>query len=569
MRFARLAQADGLVAWLGAKRVPQAQFSTSNLSKFERIPVKFYAALARCLHEYGTEVLFALTGDGNVFFCQDFANIPSVRLISASHEAGALSMAYGYWASSGRLGVASVTHGPGLSNSVTGLIEGVKASASLVLICGDTAATDPTNAQNIDQQRLVGATGAGFVQVRTPGSVQDDLRSAIMRAEIEHRPIVLNVPADFTHKDVDYQPVSVIPTPKVESVIPQRQLEAAIALLTRARQPVILAGRGARDAGPRLERLAERIDALTATTVGGKDTFGRTPYNLGVIGASAAHDVTRLMRDADCIISFGASLNRYTTAAGSLIRNASLVCVDNSPTVLALNSEADVRILGDSGQIAEALLTQLEDKPPVLLTRRAVSQEQVDHSDPDLFEKPRLEQALKIVDQAVPDQRVLVTDAGRFIAGVWQHVHAPGPSSFVSTLNFAAIGLGMGAAVGAAQSSPSRPVLLVTGDGGFMLGGLGEFNTAVRYAIDLIVVVCNDSAYGAELTQLKSFGLPTAIAEFHWPDLADLAVALGGEGLAIRRAKDLAKIKKFVSQRTGPILIDIKLDPDAIADLSK
>jgi thiamine pyrophosphate-dependent acetolactate synthase large subunit-like protein len=164
----------------------------------------------------------------------------------------------------------------------------------------------------------------------------------------------------------------------------------------------------------------------------------------------------------------------------------------------------------------------------------------------------------------LPADRVVVTDGGRFMRQAWTTVKAPNPASFLTTVNFGSIGLGLSHAVGASFAANGRPTVLVTGDGGFMHGGLIEFNTAVRYKADLIVIVCNDGAYGAEHIHFTNRQMDPSQIFFDWPDFAPLAIALGGEGVTIRCAADFAPAFAAIASRRSPLLIDVKLDPDRI-----
>jgi thiamine pyrophosphate-dependent acetolactate synthase large subunit-like protein len=125
----------------------------------------------------------------------------------------------------------------------------------------------------------------------------------------------------------------------------------------------------------------------------------------------------------------------------------------------------------------------------------------------------------------------------------------------------------MAYAIGAAVAAPGRPVLLVTGDGGFMLGGLAEFNTAVRHKLDLVVAVCNDSSYGAEHIQFRRKNMDPGLSVFEWPDFASVADALGGQGVTVRTAADLDAAARAIAARGRPLLIDLKLDPDHVAPI--
>jgi thiamine pyrophosphate-dependent acetolactate synthase large subunit-like protein len=123
----------------------------------------------------------------------------------------------------------------------------------------------------------------------------------------------------------------------------------------------------------------------------------------------------------------------------------------------------------------------------------------------------------------------------------------------------------MGNAIGASFGAPGRPTLLVTGDGGFMLGGLAEFNTAVRHGVDLVVVLFNDAAYGAEHIQFRNKNMDPAISTFDWPDFGPVATALGGRGYTVRNLEQLDEALDAVQTRDRPVLIDIRIDPDKVS----
>ena len=102
-----------------------------------------------------------------------------------------------------------------------------------------------------------------------------------------------------------------------------------------------------------------------------------------------------------------------------------------------------------------------------------------------------------------------------------------------------------------------------------MLGGLTEFNTAVRHNVDLIVIVCNDGSYGAEHIQFRNRNLSPDISCFEWPDFAPLADALGGQGFSVRSQDDLDVACAAIDKRTRPLLIDLKLDPDHVPSMPR
>jgi thiamine pyrophosphate-dependent acetolactate synthase large subunit-like protein len=173
-------------------------------------------------------------------------------------------------------------------------------------------------------------------------------------------------------------------------------------------------------------------------------------------------------------------------------------------------------------------------------------------------------EALSALNRILPANRMLVTDAGRFLIKAFQMLDVETPRFFLQTAAFGSIGLGMACAIGAGAAEPQRPVVLVTGDGGFMLGGMQEFHSAVRNRSDLIVLVCNDGSYGAEHVQLRDKQMDPAIVMFSWPDFARVAETLGGTGVTVRSMDDMAEVERAVAERARPLLIDLRLDPDNV-----
>ncbi|MFN3148155.1 MAG: thiamine pyrophosphate-dependent enzyme [Paracoccaceae bacterium] len=171
-----------------------------------------------------------------------------------------------------------------------------------------------------------------------------------------------------------------------------------------------------------------------------------------------------------------------------------------------------------------------------------------------------LTEALIRIDRAVPANRVFVTDGGRFMGAAWTRIAVERPEDIVLTVSAGSIGMGMGHAIGAAVARPGQPTLLVTGDGGFMLQGLTELPTAVREALDLIVVICNDQAYGAEYVQMTDRQMDPAISTFNWPPLAEAARALGCEAVRVTGPEGLEAAEAAIAMRTRPLVIELMLD---------
>lgn len=525
-----------------------------------------YQSIAQAVADHGVETMFGLMGDANLFMVDSFVRECERRFVPVAHENSAVLMALAYAHVAGRVGVATVTHGPALTNCVTALTEGARGHVPMVLLAGDTPVSNPRHLQSIDQRELVKTTGAGFEQVRTPDTVCMDIERAFYRAQVERRPIVLNMPADFMWQQTEHvvRVLDVFTAPG--GVAEGDTLDNAIGMIASARRPLILAGAGAVHAREQLIRLADRLEAPLATTLKAKGLFSGHPSNIDIFGTLSTPAAYDLIAQSDCIVCFGTALHDFTTDRGKLMKDKRIVQIDIEPTAIGGGLHPDAALVADAGLTAETILYWLDeaeipgsgftrDLDLGTLTAHPVGPNRTADGCVNYV------QSLERLEQALPRDRVLVTDGGRFMTEVWCRISAPDPQSFVVTANFGSIGLGLQEAIGAAVAAPDRPVVVFTGDGGFMMGGINEFNTAVRLGLDLIVIVANDSAYGAEHIQFLDRQMDPSLTEFHWPSFAQVATSLGGQGYEVRSLEQLDAALDALEGRKGPVLIELHLDP--------
>jgi acetolactate synthase-1/2/3 large subunit len=148
-----------------------------------------YSAIARSVVDHGINTMFGLMGDANLFMVDDYVRRCNGTFVPVAFEGSAVLMALAYSKFAQTIGVATVTHGPGFTNCITALTEGVRGNTSMVLLCGDTPVLNPQNLQNIDQRELAKASGAGFEQMRAPETVCEDVAKAFYRASVEKKPL--------------------------------------------------------------------------------------------------------------------------------------------------------------------------------------------------------------------------------------------------------------------------------------------------------------------------------------------------------------------------------------------
>ncbi len=361
--------------------------------------------------------------------------------------------------------------------------------------------------------------------------------------------------------------------PGVEPVVPtDRNLERLAAALARSTRPVFVAGRGAREPGTRtvLEALADQHGALLATSAVAKGLFNTSPWSLDVSGGFASPLAAELITAADLIVGWGCALNMWTMRHGRLIGpDATVAQVDDDAEALGVHRNVAVGVVGDVRTTASALLesagrpgrSSTGYRTDELRTRIASSVRWRDVPYDDTSTAERIDpRTLTIgLDDALPAERIVSIDSGNFMGYPSMFLGVPDEDGFCFTQAFQSIGLGLATAIGAALAQPGRLPVAAVGDGGLMMAA-AELDTVVRLGLPMVVVVYNDSAYGAEVHHFGPDGFGLDTVRFPETDIAAVARGHGFTSVTVRRAADLAAVRDWVGgARSTPLLVDAKI----------
>ncbi len=535
-------------------------------------------AVGQTLVRLGTRRVFGLLGSGNFYFANALV-AAGAEFTAARHEGGAITMADAYARLSRSVGVVTVHQGPGLTNALTGLAEAAKSRTPLVLVAADTSAGARRSNFWVDQAGLAASVGAVCEKVASASEAEAITVRAHDRARRERRPVLLSLPLDVQSEECDLAGLSSFPEPgKVEPVAPDpAAVGRLVELLTLARRPLLIAGRGAvlAGAGPELERLAERTGALLATSAAAHGLFAGSPWSLGISGGFASPVAAELIGQADLVVGFGVALNMWTTRHGRFIGpDAKVVQVDIEAEAIGAHRRVDLGVVADAAATARALLADLGPWPvphgtwrqPEVAARIASgSWRQTAFEDAGGAGRidPR---TLSIeLDRLLPDQRLVAVDSGHFMGWAPMYWRIPDEQGFVFTQAFQSVGLGLATAIGAALARPDRLPVAVLGDGGLLMS-LPELETAVRLDLPMLVVVYNDAAYGAEVHHFRPQGADVDLVRFPETDFARLAAGFGAEGLTVRAPADLARVGSWLAgDRRPPLVVDAKINPEVVA----
>ena len=539
--------------------------------------MKVSEAVGRLLVERGVRQVFGLIGSGN--FDITLAMVEAgASFASSRHEGGAITMTDAFGRASGEVAACSVHQGPGLTNTMTGLTEAVKGRTPLLLLAAETAAGATRSNFRIDQGALVTSIGAGVARLREPATALDDAALALQRARDERRPIVLMLPLDVQGAECSSgapppaQPAVQLPEPHAEGI------RKVADLLAAAQRPIVIGGRGALGAGAReaIEELADTTGALLATSAVAGGLFAGNPWSIGITGGFATPLAAELVSSADLLLSFGATLNMWSTRHGRLVApEAVVVQVDIDPEAIGGHLHAHAGIVGESAATARTLTRELDRRHQrrngwrskdlaERIARGGWPQQPFEEATPGNSIDPR---TLSIaLDELLPASRTLVVDSGHFMGWPPMYMAIAPDRGFIFTQSYQSIGLGLATAIGAAVARPERLTVAALGDGGLLMS-LPELETVARLGLNLMVVVYNDSAYGAEVHHFGPLGKPTDIVRFPETDFAAIARACGLEGLTVRKPEDLAPATEWLAGDRGKaLLIDAKVVPTVVAE---
>ncbi len=534
-------------------------------------------AVGRALVASGVDHVFGVVGSGN-FWVAHAMSEAGARFVASRHECAAVCMADGWARASGRLGVATVHQGPGLTNAATGLAEAAKSRTPLLLLAADTSTAAATSNFRIDQDGLATSVDASVERLHTPASALEVLARARRRALLERRTVAVMMPKDVGQAEAPGE-ATLPPLPPVALPAPAPEgVRAAADLLEGAKRPAIVAGRGAVAAEARepLQDLADRTGAVLATSANGHGLFAGHPRSLGIAGGFAAPLAAELLAGADVLLAVGASLNMWTTRHGTLVGpDTRIVQIDFESGAIGVHEPAEVGLVADAAEAARALVAELDRRghraeawggePLARLEERIAASGWHDEpyeeaSTADTIDPRTLSRRL---EELLPAERTVAVDSGHFMGWPAMHLSVPDERGFVFNQSFQSVGLGLGAAIGAALARPDRVTVAALGDGGVFMA-LGELETAARLGLPMLIVVYDDAAYGAEV---HHFGPETdALDTVRFPgaDLAALGRAAGGEGITVRAPEDLAPVADWLESPDGPLVVDAKITPTVV-----
>ncbi|PRZ36572.1 thiamine pyrophosphate-dependent acetolactate synthase large subunit-like protein [Antricoccus suffuscus] len=523
-------------------------------------------AVGRALVEAGIDHVFGVVGSGNLEYTNAMVDA-GARFVAARHESAGTTMADAFARTTGRPAAVTLHQGCGLTNAMTGITEAAKSRTALVVVVAET--DQPDSNFYVDQPALAEAVGAVPMRITHAAAAAATARSAVEFAVRERRTVVLNVPLHLQAMEAGTEIVD--PAMTTTGAKLEGDLDRFVMAIKSARRPVFIAGRGARGAGAELAALADRCGALLATSAVAKGMFTGNDWSLGVSGGFSSPLVAELIQGADLIVGWGCSLNMWTMRQGTLIGpDAVVVQVEIDSDRVGKYRTVDHFVADDARQAAVRTTEALGDWTSEgyrtsrvrahLADRGRWRDTAYDDLSTDEFIDPRI--LTTRLDDLLPAERIVSVDSGNFMGYPSAFLDVPDEQGFCFTQAFQSIGLGLATAIGAALARPDRLPIATLGDGGALMAA-SEFETVVRLSLPMVVVIYNDSAYGAEVHHFGPHGHDLSTVQFPETDFAQIAIGYGFDGITVRRSADLDAVGDWLAgDRARPLLIDAKVVRD-------
>ncbi len=517
-------------------------------------------ALARQLALEGLTDLFIVPGvqlDWAVDGIREMGT--TFRMLIPRHEQATSYMADGYARAGARIGVCMTVPGPGFTNAMAGLSTAYACSSPLLSITGQIHSTTIGAGYGMlheikDQASLVGSVTKWHGIATRPEQVPALVRQAVQQLRSGRpQPVGIEIPHDVLSGSADIELVE--PPAAFDGRLPvdSAQIDAAAALLSAARFPVIHAGGGVLAAGASeaLARLAQRLQApviMTETSRGA--VSDHHPLALDSVAGRP------VIRRADVLLVVGSRfMNRMAPQPQWTSPSTQFIYLNAEAEAAAPPRKPGLLVQADAVLGLEALeaavTARAESRAPLVQEARHWARQQFAEVQPQLA----YVQALR---SAIPEDGVLVNELTQvgYLATVAYPVYRP--QTLITPGYQGTLGFGFPTALGVAAALPDRAVVCITGDGGFGWG-LAELATARRYALNLVVVVFNDGHFGnVRLLQQQTFGHTIGV-ELCNPDFGKLADAFGVPSERVDSPAGLEAALRSALARRGPALIEVSV----------
>ena len=521
------------------------------------------------LRDLGIDTIFGYPGGAVLPLYDAIYSFEGIQHILGRHEQGCLHEAEGYAKSTGKLGVAVVTSGPGATNAITGIADAMSDSVPLLVFTGQV------NRAGIGKDAFQEADIVGITmpitkynyQVRETADIPRIITEAVHIATTGRPgPVVIDLPKDVSALETDfiYEPSVKLPSYQPTIEPNELQIKKILKQLSKAKKPVLLAGGGVSYAGAAKEliALAERYQIPVVTSLLGQGTIATShPLFLGMGGMHGSFAANIAMTETDFMISVGCRFDdRLTGNPKTFAKNAKVAHIDIDPAEIGKIIAVDIPVVGDAKKALQQLLVEptVHNNTEKWIEKVTQDKNRVRSYD----KKERVVQPQAVIErigELTKGDAIVVTDVGQHQMWAAQYYPYQNERQLVTSGGLGTMGFGVPAAIGAKIANPDKEVVLFVGDGGFQMTNQ-ELAILNIYKVPIKVVMLNNHSLGMVRQWQEAFydGRTSESVFDSLPDFQLMAQAYGIKNYKFDNPDTLEKDLEVITEDV-PMFIEVDI----------
>jgi acetolactate synthase-1/2/3 large subunit len=536
--------------------------------------------LIRCLHEENVEFVFGYPGGAVLHIYDAIFHQDKFKHILVRHEQAALHAADAYSRSTGKVGVALVTSGPGATNAVTGIATAYMDSIPMVIISGQV----PTYAIGEDAFQECDTVGITRPCVKHNFLVKDvkDIAATMKKAFYvaasgRPGPVLVDIPKDITAHFCDFDYPETVHLRSYNPVTKGHlgQIKKALKLLTEAKRPMVYSGGGVvlGDASEHLIKLIQSLGLPITSTLMGLGGFPASdPKFLGMLGMHGTYEANMAMQDCDVLLAVGARFDDRVigNTAHFLSNPRTIIHIDIDPSSISKRVKIDVPIVGDVKSVLADMNELIATEKPKQNTVELASWfKQIDawrskkcmnFAQSSELIKPQY--VIQKLHEVTKGEAFVTSDVGQHQMWAAQYYKFEQPRRWINSGGLGTMGVGLPYAMGVQLAHPNAQVACVTGEGSIQMN-IQELSTCAQYQLPIKVIMLNNRYLGM-VRQWQEFFYENRYSESYMdslPDFVKLAEAYGHVGMQITKPGDVeGALKEAFAMKSRFVFLDFITD---------